>query len=219
LNSKYNGYTCIIWDFNGTILDDVGIGIRSINHLLAARGLPTVDSRERYHEVFGFPIIEYYRRLGFDFEKESYDSIAVEWVEQYNRNRNCAEIYENIIGLLDIFKRTEKKQIILSATEYNMLAEQVSELGIDGYFSELVGLDNIKAESKENIALAWRKKNPGEKILFIGDTDHDLNVARAIGADCVLIADGHQDINYLSTLGTRVFENAGKFIKDVVCDM
>ena len=112
-----------------------------------------------------------------------------------------------------------KKQIILSATEYNMLAEQVSELGIDGYFSELVGLDNIKAESKEKIALAWRKKNPDEKILFIGDTDHDLNVARAIGADCVLIADGHQDIKYLSTLGARVFENAGEFIKDVTCDM
>ena len=35
-------YTDIIWDFNGTILDDVEAGIISVNKLLSSRGLPTI---------------------------------------------------------------------------------------------------------------------------------------------------------------------------------
>ena len=50
-------YTHVIWDFNGTILDDVQIGIDSVNVLLRKRGLPTVASVDADREVFEFPII------------------------------------------------------------------------------------------------------------------------------------------------------------------
>ena len=76
-------YDCIVWDFNGTIMDDVQIGIESVNVLLKKRGLKTLDSREEYQSKFGFPIVDYYARLGFDFDKEPYSDIAVEWVNEY----------------------------------------------------------------------------------------------------------------------------------------
>ena len=65
-------HTHLIWDFNGTILQDMDLGIRCTNTMLAERGLPVIPSVEAYREIFGFPIDEYYRRLGFDFEKEDY---------------------------------------------------------------------------------------------------------------------------------------------------
>ena len=74
-------YTHIIWDFNGTILDDVQLGIRCVNTMLSKRGLPVLPDVEAYRQVFGFPIEAYYRRLGFDFEKEDYHTVlAPEWV-------------------------------------------------------------------------------------------------------------------------------------------
>ena len=73
----------VIWDFNGTILDDVDTGIEAVDVLLAKYGLPELKTRERYYEVFGFPIIDYYRRIGFDFEKTDYSILANEWVEIY----------------------------------------------------------------------------------------------------------------------------------------
>ncbi|HBL83341.1 MAG: hypothetical protein A2Y17_05365 [Clostridiales bacterium GWF2_38_85] len=51
-------YTHIIWDFNGTILNDVDAGIKSINTLLARRQLPLLESVDAYKNIFTFPILD-----------------------------------------------------------------------------------------------------------------------------------------------------------------
>lgn len=200
-------YTHIIWDFNGTILDDVQIGIDSINCLLRRRGLAPIESTERYRSLFGFPIIDYYKRLGFDFDKESYDDVAVEWVEQYNSRREKATVHGDVKRLLNKFKEENIKQLIISATERNMLSEQIDELGLTSYFDEILGIDDIKATSKTHVAVEWRATHPSARPLFIGDTDHDMDTAKAMGAECVLVACGHQSFDYLSKLGAIVCRN------------
>lgn len=207
MDININKYTHIIWDFNGTILDDVGIGIESVNVLLTERGIPTIDSVERYQKVFGFPIIEYYERIGFDFSKESYDDVAVLWVNEYNSRRTKAPIQAGVKKLLDKFRLDGVEQCILSASEKSMLHRQLDELGVLGYFNEIYGLDNIKAGGKTHIAISWLKAHPDAKPLIIGDTDHDLDVARAIGADCVLVSCGHQSFDSLLARHDLVFHD------------
>lgn len=200
-------YTHIIWDFNGTILDDIQIGIDSINCLLRRRGLPTVESTEHYRSLFGFPIIDYYKRLGFDFDKESYDDVAVEWVEQYNSRRDKAYVHSDVMRLLEKFKNENVKQIIISATERNMLAEQISELGLTSYFDEILGIDDIKANGKTHVAIEWRDAHPYAHPLFIGDTDHDMDTAYAMRVECALVACGHQSYDYLRSLGSSAYRD------------
>ena len=190
-------YTCIVWDFNGTIMDDVEIGIESVNVLLEKRGLPTLESREAYQRIFGFPIIDYYKRLGFDFDKEPYEEIAVEWVNEYTAREKTAKTVDGVREMLEYFKSCGKRQIIISACEQQMLNRNLKLLGVFDYFDDVCGINNIYASSKESIALEWRERNPDEKLLFIGDTDHDCSVARAMGADCVLVAQGHQSFETL----------------------
>ena len=79
-----------MWDFNGTIFDDAEAGIDAVNKMLSERGLNVIESRERYKEIFDFPIEEYYRGLGFDFDKEPYEYLAPIWVDLYNRNAEHA---------------------------------------------------------------------------------------------------------------------------------
>ncbi len=203
----FQKYTHIVWDFNGTLLDDVDIGIDSVNVLLKRRKLPIIADRKMYHVFFGFPIIDYYSRLGFDFEKESYDLIAVEWVKEYNSRRKNAGLCTGARQLLEKLKGLGVTQLIISATELNMLKEQLSELGIKDFFSEIAGLDNIKAGSKRHIAEAWKQQHPDASVLFIGDTDHDKEVADAIQADCILIANGHQSYDYLMKCGVPVYNS------------
>lgn len=186
-------YTHILWDFNGTILNDVEVGVRSANRLLQAHGLPTIPSVESYREKFGFPIIDYYRRLGFDFEKLPYGELAVEWVSYYLEYKKDAGIFSDIPLTLGRLKEKGLHQLILSATELEMLEGQVRELGIREYFDTLLGLENIQAYSKEEVGRAWRAANPDAEVLMIGDTDHDAGVARAMGVDCVLLTCGHQN--------------------------
>ena len=56
-------YTHILWDFNGTILDDVSVGINAINVLLKRRKMPIIFSQEEYRAKFCFPVIDYYLSL------------------------------------------------------------------------------------------------------------------------------------------------------------
>lgn len=205
-------YTHIVWDFNGTILDDVGICIECVNTLLRRRSMPTVDSLEKYHSVFGFPITEYYKKLGFDFEKEPFSEIAIEWVNEYNARRRTATTCKGVIGMLGYFRTLGIPQLIISATEVNMLRDQIDELGVGEYFDELIGLDNIHAGSKKHLAEQWIAAHPTAKVLFIGDTDHDYEVAGAMGADCILVAQGHQSFEYLSNICSDTVSDISQII-------
>ena len=74
-------YDHVIWDFNGTVLDDMQVGIDSVNEMLAARGLPTLSGVTEYRAAFDFPVEDYYRRLGFDFDREDFKTcLAPLWV-------------------------------------------------------------------------------------------------------------------------------------------
>ena len=197
-------YTYCIWDFNGTIFDDVGASISAVNTLLAERGLKTLDSKDKYQEVFDFPIIDYYRRIGFDFDKEPYEVIAPLWVDLYLENSKKSGLFGDVISSLDFFEARGIKQSVLSASEKNMLTGQLRELGIYDRFEEIMGIDNIYAESKIALAKDWKHRHEGEKALFIGDTTHDYETAEVLGADCYLISAGHQPEYKLRAAGVNV---------------
>ena len=121
-------YTHLIWDFNGTILDDVQVGIDCANRLLEAHSLPRIASVEEYREKFGFPIIDYYRRMGFDFSVTPYDELAVEWVSYYLERKKDIPAFDDIADVLRKAKEKGLVQLILSATETGMLEGQVRDL-------------------------------------------------------------------------------------------
>ena len=183
------------------------------------RGLSEHAAQKSWHErkngrriqkIFTFPIKEYYRRAGFDFDVTDYDTLAHEWTDYY-RSRADLELFDGAEQTLKTLANRSLKQIIISASEKNTLFEQTKVLGIDGYFSEMLGLDNIHARSKEATAKDWRKRHPKAKAIFIGDTTHDKDVADAIGADCLLIPNGHQTREILKKTGATVCED----IKDI----
>lgn len=202
-------YTHVLWDFNGTILNDVEVGIKSVNTLLHRRGLPLLNSVDDYHEAFTFPVINYYRKLGFDFDNESYDDIAIEWVTEYLRNSELAYIND---GVVDALKAIAIPQIILSASELNILIQQLTDLGIIEYFAEVLGLNDIKASSKITLATEWVERIKPESAVLIGDTVHDYETASAIGIDCILINGGHQNKGTLLKCGVPVLNSVREVI-------
>lgn len=204
---RITDYSHILWDFNGTLLNDVEVGIKTINTLLTRRKMNTVDSVLDYHKAFCFPIINYYRNLNFDLQKESFNDIATEWVKEYLINVVEAPLYEGVTDLLASIKDNKITQLILSATEKDMLINQVNGLGITEYFEDMLGLDNIHAYSKVDIGKSWKEQVKPQKILMFGDTTHDYEVAMAIGAECILIANGHQSKETLCQCGAVVVDS------------
>ena len=185
-------YTYCIWDFNGTILDDVALGMNSVNTLLCERGLPTIPSKDEYRKKFDFPIIDYYRELGFDFDKDPYEELANLWVEIYMRDLADAKLFDDLLPMLDFFDKAGVRQVILSASERSMLLKQLEGLGIADRFEEIMGIDNIYGDSKLALAEDWRRRHPEERAIFIGDTTHDCKTAEILDAECFIVCAGHQ---------------------------
>lgn len=193
-----------IWDFNGTLLDDTEAGIHAVNDLLAARGLRKIADRAEYCRIFGFPIQAYYRQLGFDFEREPYEVLAPLWVERYLFYVRDSRLFDDVKETLARLQDSGVRQTVLSATEETMLRTQISQLGIEPFFEEILGLDNIHAASKLFLAEDWRHRHPRVRAVFLGDTDHDKNTADTMNASCLLIARGHQSADRLQHLGVPV---------------
>ncbi len=71
----------VIWDWNGTLFDDLDFCLESINLLLQRHGLAPLPDIDAYKRVFRFPIREYYRDLGFQFDKTPYEELACEYMD------------------------------------------------------------------------------------------------------------------------------------------
>lgn len=183
----------IIWDWNGTLLNDVDSCVNAMNIMLKRRNMNLLD-RSAYKNIFTFPVQDYYKILGFDFEKEPFENLSVEYIDLYKEIAKQAPLQPGAIDLLDSFANRGIKQIILSASEQSSLEYQVKQGQIYKYFDSIIGLNNIHAKSKLQNALNYMSdsKIDPKQVLLIGDTYHDYEVALEIDCDCFLVRNGHQ---------------------------
>lgn len=198
----------IIFDFNGTILDDTAVCLKAENECIKKyldRGPLTLDE---YLHIFTFPVRKYYEKVGFDFSKVSYEEVGAYWFSLYRKYANEYKVFDGVIKALEKSHSKGYQNILLSASSLKELNIQLDELKIKEYFDCVLGIDNIYAESKINIALDWiRDKDPNE-CMYIGDTLHDLETAKAMGIDnCVLVAKGHQAKDVLLKEYDRVVDD------------
>ncbi len=200
--TKTDKIRTLVWDFNGTLVDDARISVESINIMLKDRGLPGI-SLVKYRSLFSFPVKDYYEKAGFDFSRESFSSVGREFISIYTLLFPRARIFPEAKRLLQVFNELGIEQFVLSAMEQEMLERSIRDAGLESYFTEVSGIDNIYASSKlkNGKDLFKRRGLEGEKTWIIGDTVHDWQVAEELGCRCLLIGAGHQDISCLRETG------------------
>lgn len=200
-------YRHVIWDWNGTLLDDTDLCIDVMNGMLARRGLPLID-RERYQAAFDFPVRDYYARIGFDVDRE-FEQLSVEFITAYDARRFDCRMHAGAEAVLGAVGSAGASQSILSAYRQETLREIVGHFRIGRHFIRLNGLDNIHAHGKTDLGRAWIRDLglPPAEVLMIGDTVHDHEVACAMGVDCLLVACGHHAATRLRARTDRVYDD------------
>jgi phosphoglycolate phosphatase len=200
LKDYIENYDNVIWDWNGTIIDDIKQVVKTLSAQLQRHGL-RAPTEEEYRKHFKFPISEFYEILGFDLEKKNFEELSKEYHLELEKYANEAKVFKGLEGLLSDLKEDGVKSYILSAAPQTYLDEIVEEVGLSPYFEALYGLPHGLADSKVQRGLelmADHGINP-EKTLLIGDTLHDLEVGKELGVKVLLIADGHQSHSRLSS--------------------
>ncbi len=210
--SKISHYDTVIWDWNGTLINDADIGYYAEAELFRRYGLKVQTHEERLKN-FCMPIEKYYRNMGFDFSKVSYDQISEEWLSIYEGLVRTVPLFEGVSEMLDSLKSAGKRQFILSAAPEPHLHEIVKHHSIHHYFEGVYGLANARADSKiarGHELMKDHKISPQNSVL-IGDTVHDYEVGQALGVEILLVGDGHHSFDALSAVHHNVLPS--RFLK------
>lgn len=207
-------YNHIIWDWNGTLFNDVELCAGIMNLLLTQESLPNI-SIKKYKEIFTFPVIEYYRIAGHTFENKSFEVLGRQFMIEYELRKNNCSLFPEVYEILRKIKSMNINQHILSAYEQKSLNNILIHYSISDFFQNIVGLDHIYAHGKINLAhkliSGIRSNGSAGNVLLIGDTVHDYEVAKEINTDCILISHGHQDKERLLKAGVPVLDNFSEF--------
>ncbi|MGB0418982.1 MAG: HAD family hydrolase [Opitutales bacterium] len=201
-----HNYKHIVWDWNGTLLDDAWLCVEVLNQMLSQRGRAAI-TLEFYRQHFKFPVIDFYNQLDFEANSESFASISREFIDHYqSRWLSECRLHPNTQQTLNSIQELGIQQSVLSAAEQTTLLEGLNHYKIEAYFHSIVGTNNIEATGKKEKGMELMRQlacQP-EQILLIGDTLHDHEVAEAIGCDCALIMHGHNNVAQLQTANTRL---------------
>lgn len=206
--SHLEGKSHVIWDWNGTLLNDIDLMVEVIGELLDEHSLPRIN-REQYCELFGFPIKNYYRALGFNFDTVTFEHLSDKFMAGYRRGLPSTELHTGMKELLGAIHHSKISQSVLSAAQEVYLEEQLKHFGIRHFFDHVYGLSDYHAAGKleRGMDLMQQAGLPKESTLLIGDTDHDLEVGQALGIEVLLLADGHQSFRRLEPKHHKILKN------------
>jgi phosphoglycolate phosphatase len=209
----------VIWDWNGTLLNDVEVCVEALNMVLEKRNKPSLSINE-YRELFGFPVKDYYSKIGLDFSVDSFEAISREFMHNYFDGFRKTSLTPQALEGIKKIKNLGILQFILSLMEHQDLDKTLYSKGIKHYFRKIYGAGDIFANSKAkagDLLLTREKLNPSNTLL-IGDTLHDAEVGEQIGCKVALIEGGHNSAARLKKTGYPVYEDINHLIADIKND-
>jgi len=180
------------------------LAVEGLGVLLERKGLPKL-SKEEYRSRFCFPLERFYTEVGLVDKSDPFEKIAYDFIKYYDENSKSLDLFP---GVTNILKSSPATHSILSAAPEDHLHEITKRFDLHSHFINIFGLGHAFGDSKISRGQELIKKLDFKKdeIILIGDTDHDLEVGRALGVTVLLVADGHQSYQRLSRAHNRVLE-------------
>lgn len=206
-----NAKPYIIWDWNGTLLDDVRAAVNALNRMLAIRGVAP-STLEFYRANFGFPVRPFYAAVGLDLAREDWDRICTDF-HRFIAEEPDQHLRHDAFAALRFVRDRGGGQSILSALREDLLRHDTAREGVQAFFDEIYGVDNLDGATKLSrghdltarlASSGTFDPSSGRPLYFIGDTLHDAEVGMELGATPVLVEGGHQNGGRLRTAGCLV---------------
>lgn len=183
-------YDIVIFDLDGTILDDRRRHYECYKDIVDEYGGESVEFDE-YWRMKRNKVSRQDLLLRTEFkgsDKQFLDS----WVTRIEDKKylKYQQLKPGVCEVLDYIKK-EKRTIILMTMRKkdDNLYEQISEMGLMCYFDTII-IGKSTDALKEKISV-------GSKVLVVGDTEDDMLLARSIPADFLAVTSGLRSEKYL----------------------
>jgi phosphoglycolate phosphatase len=208
-------YENILWDWNGTLLNDAVASYECINILNNRRGKKLITF-EQFQVSYRHPISEMYEHLGFNLNIENLFDLSLEWNKEFSlRKANSVTLNDDALECLTMFKEKNLTQAILSACYHEYLIKDLTFFKVNSYFKDVQGsLDKLATGKKSSaIELVKRLNIDLATTLLIGDSTHDAEIAKYLGIDCILVSCGQEDLGRLKLNGFPVFPTLSSILQ------
>ncbi len=199
----------ILWDFNGTVMDDMGASAGAVNAMLEKRNLPLI-SEEWYTLNLIMPLEAFYASVGFDMQAERIEEVSEEFQQECKKFPR--PVFPEVLAVLEQFQKAGLRQLLFSSLHHDLLTAQAKERGIADYFEGIVGRQDRSLGGKEAAVQAYLEQHHIEpqQVLVVGDLTTDADMARYVGSPCALICKGHQHRKILEKTDAYILNNAAE---------
>lgn len=182
----------VCWDWNGTLLDDAGVALAAMNTVLREQGLPVVSDLDAYRAAFGFPVQAFYARMGIT--GTAFRPAATRYLQTFAARVGEAPLHAGAENVLTQIGRLGVRQVLISATVVDVLERQLAPHAITGHFEQVLGITDAYAASKTDVVATWLRGSGHDpaRVVMVGDTNHDEEIAEELSLGFVRFARGHQ---------------------------
>jgi phosphoglycolate phosphatase-like HAD superfamily hydrolase len=203
----------LVWDWNGTLLDDLTLVVAATNAaLVAAGGGPTTPDEHR--REFRRPVTDYYSVvLGRPVDEEEFAQLDKIFHQAYGEGLTTCALSA---GALDALRGWTGTQSLLSMWFHTDLVPTVDRYGLTSYFARVDGLRAVTGGGPKAPHLTAHLAAlgvAGGDCVLIGDSVDDADAAAAVGARCVLYTGGFTDPDRLRGCGVPVAATLAEAIR------
>jgi phosphoglycolate phosphatase len=187
----------IVWDWNGTLLDDAEITLECVNIILDKVGHPRIDM-QIFRDAHAIPLEQFYRKIGFR-EEDIPGLIESERHSFHDSYEPRAETLSLRLGAAEVLGHahaSDVRSVILSNHLTDPIRKQLKRLMIDDYFHEVLAYASREIQFKDMTKGERLRRFIGthgltnKNAIIIGDTDEEVRIGRALGLGTVAITGG-----------------------------
>ena len=197
---------CIFFDLDGTLTDSGPGIVASVAYALRKLGVEPPEP-EQLRPFIGPPLLWSFSHFyGFDEEKSK------EAVRLYREYFTAGGMFENSVypGIPDALDRLRAAGFRLAAatSKPELFSRQIiSHFGLDGYFETICGasMDETRTDKADVICYAMDTLGVApEESLMVGDREHDVLGAKAVGLPCLGVLWGYGSREELTNAGASL---------------
>lgn len=195
MKSVLGKYQVIIWDWNGTLLNDIWLVMETVNDLLQKSGKQHLSVAE-FKANFEYPITKFLSNLGFPNDPETLNMLYHKFIEKYEMNVSDSSLMPHGMEVVKNFYSAGVKQILMSMRRKKQVLREAKGFGVFPFMHQVIANKSDLEYDKFEMLNRFLKYNPleTENVLCVGDTIYDWQVANHFGIDCVLLSGGYQDL-------------------------
>ena len=194
----------IAFDWDGTLFDSTKIIVRCIQAAVRDVG-GTVPTDQEAGYVIGLGLMQALAHAAPDVPPEKYPQLGERYRHHYNAHYDDLSLFEGVLPLLDVLKARGHLLAVATGKSRRGLDEVLRSVELKGVFDGSRTADETAGKPDPCMLhelMAEFGVAPG-RVLMVGDTTHDLQMAINAGCSSVGVSYGANEPATFAVLGPR----------------